>query len=242
MHSSWHDDGPLKFAALNEWAATFRREHAREPCIWLDKACIDQDDIDGSLACLPVFLAGCKTLLVLPGVTYCQRLWCCMELFTFVHIGGTIEGIEILPLVSGATPEERASKADAVCRSLLTFNAARASCFKLDDKHKLLAVVECGFGSLAAFNRVVQRLVEQYLPFTDDGTLRLSKIAERGFAGYAGSSESKSACALSGVQLSSVASCSASMLSANTCGVKSGLSRPCAPPKASAMATGHLRV
>ena len=48
-----------------------------------DKACIDQNNIQQSLACLPVFLAGCQTLLVVAGPTYCSRLWCVMELFTF---------------------------------------------------------------------------------------------------------------------------------------------------------------
>ena len=52
-----------------------------------DKACIDQNSIQQSLACLPVFLAGCKTLLVVAGPTYCSRLWCIMELFTFVRSG-----------------------------------------------------------------------------------------------------------------------------------------------------------
>ena len=48
-----------------------------------DKACIDQNNIQQSLAGLPVFLAGCQTLLVVAGPTYCSRLWCVMELFTF---------------------------------------------------------------------------------------------------------------------------------------------------------------
>lgn len=50
-----------------------------------DKACIDQNNIQQSLACLPVFLAGCQTLLVVAGSTYCSRLWCVMELFTFAR-------------------------------------------------------------------------------------------------------------------------------------------------------------
>ena len=50
-----------------------------------DKACIDQNNIQQSLACLPVFLAGCQTLLVVAGPTYCSRLWCVMELFTFAR-------------------------------------------------------------------------------------------------------------------------------------------------------------
>ena len=50
-----------------------------------DKACIDQNNIKQLLACLPVFLAGCQTLLVVAGPTYCSRLWCVMELFTFAR-------------------------------------------------------------------------------------------------------------------------------------------------------------
>ena len=43
--------------------------------LWLDKACIDQQNISASLACLPVFLSGCKQLLIVPGPTYVHRLW-----------------------------------------------------------------------------------------------------------------------------------------------------------------------
>ena len=55
------------------------------PCLPQDKACIDQGNIDQALACLPVFLAGCHTLLVVAGNTYCSRLWCVMEVFTFLR-------------------------------------------------------------------------------------------------------------------------------------------------------------
>jgi hypothetical protein len=66
---SWHDDGAAKYAALASWASAFENEHHRLPVVWLDKASINQDDIEASLACLPVYLAGCKTLLVLAGPT-----------------------------------------------------------------------------------------------------------------------------------------------------------------------------
>ena len=82
LSHSWRDSGALKWRVLTAWASEFRTLHGREPTLWLDKACIDQDDIEASLACLPVFLAGCSTLLVVPGLTYTSRLWCVMELFT----------------------------------------------------------------------------------------------------------------------------------------------------------------
>ena len=78
---SWSDEGGAKFDALHEWAKELRRGGRRsEPdadvLIWLDKACINQSsDIDTALAGLPVFLAGCKQLLVLAGPTYTSRLW-----------------------------------------------------------------------------------------------------------------------------------------------------------------------
>ena len=55
------------------------------PLVPQDKACLDQGNIQQALACLPVFLAGCQTLLVVAGPTYCSRLWCVMEIFTFAR-------------------------------------------------------------------------------------------------------------------------------------------------------------
>lgn len=40
-----------------------------------DRACIDTADVNTSLMCLPVFLAGCQKLLVLVGPTFATRLW-----------------------------------------------------------------------------------------------------------------------------------------------------------------------
>ena len=60
-----------------------------------DKACIDQNNINQALACLPVFLSGCQTLLIVAGPTYCSRLWCVMEIFTFMRMGGAMERIEL---------------------------------------------------------------------------------------------------------------------------------------------------
>ena len=71
---SWSDPGDAKLDKLHAWAG------GEEKLLWLDKACIDQLQIADSLACLPVFLAGCKQLFVLAGPTYASRLWCVMEL------------------------------------------------------------------------------------------------------------------------------------------------------------------
>ena len=103
---SWHDEkepnmSGEKYKAIKTWAD----DNGKETTLWLvrsprppspqarkclplravhapspqDKACIPQDNIDQSLRCLPVFLAGCQRLLCVVGPTYCSRLWCVME-------------------------------------------------------------------------------------------------------------------------------------------------------------------
>ena len=70
---SWSDDGAAKYEQLKKvWAG---REDPESVMIWLDKACIDQQNIVKSLSALPVFLSGCKELVVLLGPSYASRLW-----------------------------------------------------------------------------------------------------------------------------------------------------------------------
>ena len=71
---SWSDPGEPKYAALQEWKEPFIEKEV-DPVLWLDKACIDQGDIDANLASLPIFLSGCKSMMCLIGRTYTSRLW-----------------------------------------------------------------------------------------------------------------------------------------------------------------------
>ena len=108
--------------------------------------CIDQDNIEVNLRCLPVFLSGCKSLLVLAGSTYTSRLWCVTELFVWLRVGGAKEGIRVFHLSADAE------------KSLNNFDAGKANCFKPKDKQHLLAVIESGFGDLVPFNKLVRGL------------------------------------------------------------------------------------
>ena len=138
MSHSWQDDGAKKFARLHEhaWGAT-------EPTIWLDKACIPQTDIDASLAVLPIFLAGCQQLLVILGPSYPTRLWCVMELFVFLRMGGQRSDMVVKLLDESAEA------------GLRRFDAAKARCYHDVDRQKLLAVIEAAFGSFQPFNKIV---------------------------------------------------------------------------------------
>jgi len=50
-----------------------------------DKACISQTNIEASLKVLPIYLALTQTLLIVAGPTYHTRLWCVIEVFTFLR-------------------------------------------------------------------------------------------------------------------------------------------------------------
>ena len=142
LSHSWQDDGVAKYEALNAWSI---RQKADERSIWLDKACIDQHaNIDDQLVALPIFLSGCKQLLIIAGPTYTSRLWCTMEVFTFVRMnGGRHQNIVVEP-IAGVTLE-----------TLAKFDGGKAQCFDPKDRSHLLAVIESGMGDIRHLNRMV---------------------------------------------------------------------------------------
>ena len=150
------------------------------PLLWLDKACIDQTAIEENLASLPIFLAGCKQLLVLAGGTYATRLWyatrarlpsahasstltalpslgrrCVVELFVWLRVGGARERIKVAPLAHQA----QLGGGGEAHTLFASFDAAKAKCFKAKDQQHLLGVIESGFGDLVPFNKVVRGLL-----------------------------------------------------------------------------------
>ena len=147
MSHSWHDNADAKWVALKAWATRFEAVKGRPPTLWLDKACINQQAIAASLACLPVYLAGCQKLLVLAGKTYKERLWCVVEVFTFVRMGGALERVEVIPLNTGDD------------LGFETFAVENAKCFDDNDKAKLLTAIEAAFGAYAPFNALVRGLL-----------------------------------------------------------------------------------
>merc|ERR1719502_1885445 len=89
MSHSWHDNADEKWQTLQSWLHAFKKQNdGAEPTLWIDKYCIDQNNIADSLLCLPIFLSGCSALLILCGKTYLQRLWCLIEIFVFLEMGG----------------------------------------------------------------------------------------------------------------------------------------------------------
>jgi hypothetical protein len=140
---SWRDEAELKWEKLEAWKAELGKP---DPLVWLDKACINQQKIDESLASLPVFLAGCENLVVLAGKTYTQRLWCVMELFTFVEMGGEEEHIQLFVLGTGDEKHKsRLSTASVSTNLFENFSAKAADCFKPEEKSHLLGIIETSY-------------------------------------------------------------------------------------------------
>lgn len=155
LSHSWHDNSSAKWVALQQWRKGFVSRHGREPYVWLDKICLDQGNIDESLQCLPVFLSGCRKLLVIAGTTYPSRLWCVVELFVFLATGGKMKNLVVCPL--GDAPGQVRRIGDI----FESFDVHKVTSSRPEDKDRLLAFVEAGFGNLENFSSEVRRTLTQ---------------------------------------------------------------------------------
>jgi len=167
LSHSWSDDGKVKWRELNRWAGEFERREGRKPKVWLDKACINQQKISESLAGLPIYLSGCQELVVLMGETYLTRLWCIMEIFTFFRMGGSLDRVVVIPV---------AQTHQQMDYNIETFRAENCKCFLEEDRQRLLAVVETGFGNLRRFGYVVKSSLRKCTRMSNSGR-RIKPIA-----------------------------------------------------------------
>ena len=137
LSHSWHDDCDMKWDQLQTFRQDFKEAHGgREPMVWIDKYCLDQENLKEGLMCLPVFLAGCSNLLVLAGKTYPRRLWCVMEIFIFLIMGGSESAVS-LRLV--CDPTDRAER-DKLVTLMESFDARDAKCSVQQDEDRMLGV------------------------------------------------------------------------------------------------------
>ena len=73
-----------------------------------------------------------------------------MELFVFLQMGGSLERVTALALPG-----------KEVQRELATFDAAKAECFKQEDRERLLSIVEAAFGDFDSFNARVRAIFKK---------------------------------------------------------------------------------
>merc|ERR1712048_148729 len=99
-----------------------------------------------------------SNLLVLCGPTYLSRLWCIVELFTFIHIGGCMDKVIILPVVRD---DERFADAAALRKAYRNFDSERCLCFSAEDKRRMLEIIVSAFGDMGRFNLAVRALLDE---------------------------------------------------------------------------------
>ena len=109
----------------------------REPRLWFDKYCIDQTRIEDSLACLPVCLAGCTKLIILCGETYLSRLWCLIEIFVFLEMGGDLANLEVYLLGEEAPLHTSGEHATGLSAQISQFDCRSAKSSSDEDTFRL---------------------------------------------------------------------------------------------------------
>lgn len=119
----------------------------------LDKACINQKNIANDLLGLPVYLAGCNELLIIAGPSYTGRLWCIIEVFTFLKMGGSIDRITLIPIDVDEKKDVKTLFDDV--------DVSTSRCYKEDDRQRLLGIVQTGFGNFDQFNTIVRDVFHQ---------------------------------------------------------------------------------
>lgn len=147
-----------------------------------DRACVPQTAISDSIRCLPLYLAGCSTLLLLMGETTLRRLWCVVELHVWLSMGGDMNrihkvrlssdndgdtcvstgsgggnGSDAAPASNETPPAVLATMAAERARAAAqldidTFDVEMATCSKEADRERLLTMIEAGVGGIVGFN------------------------------------------------------------------------------------------
>ena len=111
-----------------------------EPSFWLDKACIDQENIADGLRILPVSVMACNVVLATCGSSYVNRLWCIWELFVlvaFLPMESVLERFQVVTLETGEN-EGVFSLSD----QLLCFDVANAHCYDPNEEARLRKVID----------------------------------------------------------------------------------------------------
>merc|ERR1719416_2781 len=184
---SWHDDAPAKWAALQRWRRNFVEQHGREPRGWLDKCCLNQNSIEEDLKCLPVFLAGCRKIVVFCGPTYLHRLWCILEIFTFVHMGRNLQNLELEVITREHRFDEDLFAIDCAFDD---FDAECCRCHNTEDKERMLGIIYAAFGSMRAFNEEVTSILRATHLFSRSGDDVAKSECSEGIASISKSSHS----------------------------------------------------
>lgn len=183
LSHSWMDDEASKWTALQRFREAFKVVHGREPTAWIDKICLSQRDISRYLSCLPVYMSGCRHIVLLAGPTYFMRLWTIVELFTFTEVCGEDPARIAVMLFDAPVPElmrpavelPRQKRCACVFAAVVSpqsppsddapawhaLDVTSAQCTNAGDRDRLRAALAAGFGDLRALSEKLRTVVER---------------------------------------------------------------------------------
>lgn len=81
-----------------------------------------------------------------------------MEMYVFLRMGKTDSDVQVVALVDD--DKDGKNSADQLRRNFANFRTSNAQCFKPEDRERLLAVVEAGFGNFRTFDSLVRRMLK----------------------------------------------------------------------------------
>ncbi|CAK0826710.1 unnamed protein product [Prorocentrum cordatum] len=145
---SWRDSPQEKYEALRQVCTAFKVQHGREPILWIDKYCIDQKRIQQALRYLPVFVNAAKQRLVLHGPSYFSRLWCMWELYVMTVSDPKLDNVLFWSVQGHGTTRLGSELGD--------FDVQDVSCYRPEDKGKILATIDSQRGGMQAFNSTIR--------------------------------------------------------------------------------------
>jgi hypothetical protein len=168
---SWHDDRALRLSTLARCAKKFEEEQGRAPTLWIDSVCIDPAYKNESLLCLPIYLQACRSVLVLWGDSFCERLWCVWELYTAFAFSDCNVSLTVAMLESshhGGREEVRRQTSlrqhgdrEEVRLRLESFDLAHAHCANPNEEKRLRAAIGAAPGGGSAFQATIRGLASQ---------------------------------------------------------------------------------
>ena len=95
-----------------------------------------------------------------------------MEIFTFLSMGAGVDRVCVRPLLPFSSHLSARDELFAQLRnSFLDFDARGAQCYKVEDRKRLLGIIEEAFGDFEAFNGLVRQM---FVPLFDPSTAALS--------------------------------------------------------------------
>jgi len=141
---------------------------SRGTTIWIDKTCVDQNNIEGFLDNgIDHFMLLCNHLMAFPSKSYFTRAWCVFELATWCHEHRhNLDGKLFLASLDWdhfASTYKTAELSEEELNMLTEFSLDNVRAFKVADQADVLAAIRKRWGSEAAFEKFVQMQLPKVL-------------------------------------------------------------------------------